>query len=57
MAIDPESKLIPSYFVGKRDALSTMAFMRDLSERLDNRIQLSADGSAPTWTWPGPKAS
>jgi hypothetical protein len=34
VAIDPETKLIPSYRVGKRTRSNAMAFMTDLSERL-----------------------
>ena len=37
VALDPETKLIPSYRVGKRDRPNAIAFMTDLSERLANR--------------------
>jgi len=43
VAIDRESKLIPSYVVGKRTYQNTCAFINDLSERLNNRVQLSSD--------------
>ena len=43
VAIDADSKLIPSYIVGKRSADNAQAFIKDLSERLDNPIQLSSD--------------
>jgi len=43
VAIDPESKLIPSYRVGKRTGANARAFMGDLSERLANRVQISSD--------------
>jgi IS1 family transposase len=43
-AIDCETKIVPSFKVGKRDAATANAFMDDLSLRLKNRIQLSADG-------------
>ena len=43
VALDAESKLIPSYLVGKRTAYNTQAFIADLSSRLDNRVQLSSD--------------
>lgn len=43
-AIDPQTKLIPSFMVGKRDAEHANAFMRDLAMRLKNRIQLTTDG-------------
>jgi IS1 family transposase len=44
-AIDAETKLIPSWFVGDRDAFSGHAFIRDLASRLANRIQLTSDGN------------
>jgi IS1 family transposase len=44
VAVDAESKLVPCYKVGKRDAETANAFVDDLSLRLKGRIQLSADG-------------
>jgi IS1 family transposase len=44
VAIDPETKLIPSYIVGKRTAYTTMQFIDDLASRLSTRVQLSSDG-------------
>jgi len=43
-AIDPESKLIASWLVGRRDAEYAHAFMDDLQGRLANRVQLRTDG-------------
>ena len=43
MAIDPDTKLIPAYRVGKRTRDNAVAFMTDLSERLSNRVQISSD--------------
>lgn len=43
VALDRDSKLIPSYRVSKRNAKNTRAFMIDLSSRLENRVQLSSD--------------
>jgi len=43
IGIDPATKLIPSYLVGKRDAYHANAFMADLASRLDNRVQVSSD--------------
>src|SRR5687767_4158605 len=37
VALDPETKLVPSYLVGKRTRPNAVAFMQDLSERLANR--------------------
>ncbi len=42
-AIDQETKLVPSFKVGKRDADTANAFMNDLASRLKVRTQLSAD--------------
>ena len=44
IALDVQTKLIPSYIVGKRDAYHTNAFMFDLSARIKNRVQISSDG-------------
>ena len=44
VAIDPESKVIPAYLVGKRDGVHANAFMSDLASRLRNRVQISTDG-------------
>jgi IS1 family transposase len=43
VALDADTKLVPSYLVGKRDVRTTSAFMNDLSQRLVNRVQLSSD--------------
>ena len=43
VAIDPDTKLVPSYLVGKRTRDNAVAFMGDLSERLANRVQISSD--------------
>jgi IS1 family transposase len=43
IGIDVESKLIPSYLVGKRDAYHANTFMADLAARIVGRIQLTTD--------------
>ena len=43
VALDPDTKLVPAYHVGKRTRPHAVAFMTDLSERLTNRVQLSSD--------------
>jgi IS1 family transposase len=43
-AIDPETKLVPSWLVGPRDHETAMFFMDDLRSRLANRVQLTSDG-------------
>jgi IS1 family transposase len=44
VAIDSDSKLIPSFRVGKRDQENTRAFVADVASRLRNRVQISTDG-------------
>ena len=44
IAIDAESKLIPTWFVGDRDAESANEFIKDLAPRLSRRVQLTTDG-------------
>lgn len=46
-AIDSDSKIVPSFKVGRRDSVTANAFMEDLASRLRNRIQLASDGFAP----------
>ncbi len=47
MAIDADTKLIPSFYVGARDAYAAQAFIGDLASRLTNRVQLTSDGHKP----------
>jgi IS1 family transposase len=47
IAIDADSKLIPSWHVGLRDATAAYAFIHDLKGRLANRVQLTSDGHKP----------
>jgi IS1 family transposase len=44
VAIDPENKIIPSYFIGKRNAENTHDFVSSVAARLRNRVQISTDG-------------
>lgn len=46
IALDAESKIIPSFIVGRRDAYHAKAFMDDLASRMANRIQVSTDALA-----------
>jgi IS1 family transposase len=46
VAVDADTKLVPCFRVGKRDAETANAFVMDLSNRLANRVQLSTDGLA-----------
>lgn len=43
-AMCADTKLVPSFMVGKRDASWGNAFMLDLAGRLKNRVQLTTDG-------------
>lgn len=44
VAIDADTKLVPSWAVGRRDGFTAMAFIRDLADRLATRVQLTTDG-------------
>ena len=43
-ALDSNSKLIISYFIGLRNAEYANIFMQDVASRLSNRVQLTTDG-------------
>lgn len=43
-ALCADTKLVPSFLVGKRDASYAQIFIDDLASRLNNRIQLTTDG-------------
>lgn len=47
VAIDADTKLVPSWLVGLRDVEYAVAFMRDLAARLASRVQLTTDGHKP----------
>lgn len=46
-AICADTKLVPSFMVGSRDADCANAFIADLAERMSSRIQLTSDGHRP----------
>jgi len=46
VATDADTKLVPCWLVGGRDAEYAIEFMDDLRERLANRVQLTTDGHA-----------
>lgn len=46
-AIDAETKLVPSWYVGERDAAAARLFLGDLAGRMADRIQLTSDGFLP----------
>ncbi len=44
VAVCPDTKLVPNFLVGRRDAEYANAFMADLASRLSRRVQLTTDG-------------
>jgi len=44
VALDPETKLIPTFMTGKRTEESTRAFIKSLAPRLKSRVQITTDG-------------
>jgi len=42
-AIDPETKLVPSFKVGKRNIVTTADFVKDVASRMRHRVQVSSD--------------
>ena len=45
-AIDADSKLVPAFRVGERDAATANAFLKDVAGRMTNQVQISTDGLA-----------
>jgi IS1 family transposase len=43
-AIDAETKLVPAFKVGDRDAATAKAFVKDIADRMAYRVQISTDG-------------
>ncbi len=43
-ALCADTKLVPTWAVGRRDAFTAQGFIRDLADRLANRVQLTTDG-------------
>ncbi len=44
VALDADTKLVPAWFIGSRDAGAAYHFIYDLKDRLANRVQLTTDG-------------
>src|SRR5713101_3276329 len=44
VALDADTKLVPSWMVGTRGASTAYSFVQDLAGRLAHRIQLTTDG-------------
>lgn len=49
-AIDADTKLVPSWLIGLRDASHAHRFMQDLKNRLANRVQITTDGHS-SYLW------
>ena len=47
VAIDADSKLVPSWRIGSRDGATACEFVADLAGRLANRVQITSDGHRP----------
>jgi len=47
VALDPDTKLVCTWLVGRRDGPDADMFLRDLARRLRNRVQLTTDGHNP----------
>ncbi len=47
VAIDADTKLVPCWHVGRRDAHAANEFIADLASRLKNRVMLTTDGFRP----------
>jgi IS1 family transposase len=44
VALDADTKLVPSFMIGTRSGQTAKRFMDDLASRLANRVQLTTDG-------------
>lgn len=44
VAIDAQTKLVPTWHIGARDGYVAEVFVRDLASRLANRVQITTDG-------------
>ena len=47
VAIDADTKLVPSWRIGSRDGATACEFVADLAIRLANRVQITSDGHKP----------
>jgi IS1 family transposase len=49
VAFDPDSKLVPVFYVGRRNVESARLFVSQIRDRVIGRIQLSTDGWRAYW--------
>ena len=47
VAIDSDTKLVPSWRIGSRNSETACAFVADLASRLVSRVQITSDGHKP----------
>ncbi|HEY3373531.1 MAG TPA: IS1 family transposase [Candidatus Aquicultor sp.] len=47
VALDADTKLVPSWLVGERNTADARAFVADVASRLRNKVQLTTDGYKP----------
>lgn len=47
VAIDADTKLVPSFLVGARDSMHASHFISDVASRLTHRVQLTTNGHKP----------
>lgn len=47
VAIDADTKVVPTWFLGQRDFRTAKLFVDDLASRLRNRVQITTDGHRP----------
>ena len=47
VALDADTKLVPSWRIGNRDGATACEFVADLKGRLANRVQMPSDGPRP----------
>jgi IS1 family transposase len=47
VALDPDTKLVATWLIGRRDQVDAKLFIGDLASRLANRVQITTDGHKP----------
>ena len=47
VAIDPDTKLVPAWWVGDKSSATARLFLTDLHGRMAGRVQITSDGHAP----------
>jgi IS1 family transposase len=47
VALDPDTKLVCTWLIGRRDSQDAQMFINDLASRLTNRVQITTDGHRP----------